>query len=146
MDSGYKKRLFDFDKISVQLLTPFPLDITEGLVLKDSFLSISPVANNQVNYKVGLGGEVLVSENFNQVHILQIEFIPTAPHIVEIDLLKKAKTQFGILIQNNSAPKYKGTASECRILEKPKIDIGTSGFGDFTYKILMTDYVDVFIP
>jgi hypothetical protein len=49
------------------------------------------------------------------------------------------------IFQNNSSPRYKGIASECRFIEKPSIKLGQKGFDDFVYKILMTDYNEVFL-
>lgn len=101
--------------------------------------------SNLVSYSVGLGGETLVSENLNGVHTLSLSYLPSAEITLKLDILKKLKTQFGIFINNVSSPGYKGMASECRIIEKPKVHIGTIGFKDFSYKIVMTDYVEIFI-
>lgn len=139
-----KKRLFDIDKLSVILLYPLPIEITEGLILEDSFLTVEKINKDLVKHKVGLGGEVLISENFDSVHSLTLNYLPTAPAVVELGLLQKAKTQFGIVIQNNSAPKYKGAASECRIVNKPDVSIGIGGFRDCIFKILMTDYIEIY--
>jgi hypothetical protein len=141
----YTKRLFDFDKLNIVLITPIPISIIEGLVLENSFLSIEKEAKH-VNYKVGLGGEVLVSENFHGIHFLDLNYLPNSPSVLEIDILKKIKTQFGVLIQNNSAPKYKGIASECRVLEVPSTGIGTEGFSNKKFRILMTDFIEVYLP
>lgn len=144
MSDYMKKRLFDIDKLSVILLYPLPIEITEGLILEDSFLTIEKANKELVKHKVGLGGEVLINENFDPVHYLTLNYLPSAPAVVELGLLQKAKTQFGVVIQNNSAPKYKGVASECRILNKPDVSIGTIGFKDSVFKILMTDYIETY--
>ncbi|MBK8397430.1 MAG: hypothetical protein IPL26_19625 [Leptospiraceae bacterium] len=140
-----KKRLFDFDKLSLILLSPIPWDLLEGLVLEDSFLSVKKESKN-IGYKRGLGGEVLISEIFDSVHLLTLTYLPNSPIVYKLHSLKILKSQFGLNIQNNSAPKYKGVASECRFLENPQVKVGTNGFGDLEFQILMTDYVDVFLP
>lgn len=140
-----KRRLFDFDKLNLLLLSPAPLDLLTGLVLEDSFVSVKKESKN-IGYKKGLGGEVLVSELFDSIHLLELKYLPNSPIVYKLHSLKILKTQFGITIQNNSAPKYKGVASECRFLENPGLQIGTSGFNDLELTILMTDYVDVFLP
>lgn len=136
---------FNLDKLSITLLTPVPVDVSDGLALAGNFFELTKAANNLVNYKVGLGGETLISENYNDVYVLQLTYLPSAQIVFTLDALKKAKTQFGILIQNNSSPRYKGVASECRFIEKPSLKGGQKGFEDFVYKILMTDYNEVFL-
>lgn len=145
MSNWFKQRNFDLKKLSITLLTPLPVDVSGGLVLSGNFFELTKVVPSLVNYKVGLGGETLVSESFNDVHILTLTYLASAPIVFTLDALKKVKTQFGILIQNNSAPRYKGIASECRFIEKPSIKLGQKGFEDFVYKILMTDYNEVFL-
>lgn len=139
-----KKRLFDFSKLSLLFLVPFPFDALEGLVLEDSFLNIKKESRN-IGYKKGLGGEVLISEVLDNVHLLELTYLPNSPAIVKLTGLRIAKTQFGMTIQNNSSPKYKGAASECRILDTPDTKIGTVGFDDLKYTILMTDYLGVYL-
>ncbi|UMQ59866.1 hypothetical protein [Leptospira interrogans] len=141
----YEKRFFDLEKFNIMLLTPAPLDATAGLILEEEFLKIQKEDAKLVKYKVGLGGEVLVNENQNEVHSLELMYLPSAPVVAKLDLLKKAGTRFGILIQNKSAPKYKGVSSNCRILEKPNVEIGTKGFGNSVWKILMVDYTEVYL-
>lgn len=140
----YKKNLYVFKKLTLTFLTPIPIDGRAGLILDVSHISIEFVGKSAVNYKVGLNGEVLISENLNSVCVLTLKYLPNAPSVAALDLLKKAKTQFGIFINNSSSPSYKGMASECRILEKPSVDIGTNGFDNISYKILMTDYLDIY--
>lgn len=143
--SGEAKHIFDLSSLTIKLL-PYAIDITGGLVLKESSVVIERQNRDLVKVKSGLGGEVLISENIENIHILTLEYLPTATAVYQLGLLQKSKTQFGIYIKNDRAPKYKGIASECRILDKPKIAIGTSGFSDTAYKILMTDYIEAFLP
>lgn len=140
-----KKRLFDFDKLSLLFLVPFPLDVLDGLVLEDSFLTIKKESRN-IGYKKGLGGEVLVSEILDNIHTLELNYLPNSSVVPKLNALRVAKTQFGIAIQNNSAPRYKGGASECRFLDTPDTKIGTIGFDDLKFNILMTDYIGAYLP
>lgn len=142
--AGYKKTLFDFKKLSMVILSPIPLDATEGLSLQDSFIAREKLNPGLVTQKTGLGGEALLSENLDSVFTLTLTYLPSAEILQKLDILKKLKTQFGIFISNNSAPFYKGVASECRFIEVPNWTIGTSGFSDLPYKIIMTDFIDVF--
>lgn len=139
-----RKRLFDFDKLNLLLLSPFPIDLLEGLVLEDSFLSIKKESKN-IGYKKGLGGEVLISEQLDNIHILELNYLPNSPLIPELNTLRVAKTQFGITIKNSSAPKYKGVATECRFIDSPDTKIGIKGFDDLKFNILMTDYIGVYL-
>jgi hypothetical protein len=140
-----KKRLFDFTKLSLLFLVPFPVDVLEGLVLEESFLNIKKESKN-VGYKKGLGGEVLISEILDNVHLLELTYLPNSPVVTSLTNLRIAKTQFGIALQNNSAPRYKGGASECRFLDTPDTQVGTAGFGDLKFTVLMTDYIGVYLP
>ncbi len=139
-------KLFDFTKFSLQVLTPIPQDVTEGMVLSNSFLSIAPAEKNRVKYKSGLGGEVLISETLNPVHLLTLRYLPDADAVRIFDLLYDAKTQFGVTIQNNSAPRYMGGATNCRFVEFPLPDVGGEGFRDDQYVIIMTDYKGKKLP
>lgn len=139
-------KLFDFTKFSLQVLTPIPQDVTEGMVLSNSFLSIAPAEKNRVKYKSGLGGEVLISDTLNPVHLLTLRYLPDADAVRTFDLLYKARTQFGVVIQNSSAPRYKGGATECRFVEYPLPEAGSDGFRDSQYIIIMTDYAGAFLP
>jgi hypothetical protein len=139
-----KKRLFDFYKLSLFLLWPAPLDLLSGLVLEDSFLNIKKESKN-VGYKKGLGGEVLISEILDNCHTLELKYLPNSSVVPSLNAIRVAKTQFGIAIRNNSSPKYKGAASECRFLDTPDLQIGTDGFGDPKFTILMTDYIGVYL-
>ncbi|MCB1176521.1 MAG: hypothetical protein KDK36_02975 [Leptospiraceae bacterium] len=139
-----KKRLFDFDKLNLLLLSPLPIDLLEGLVLEDSFLSIKKESKN-IGWKKGLGGEVLISEQLDNVHTLDLKYLPNSPLVFQLNTLKVAKTQFGITLQNNSAPKYKGAATECRFIDTPDLKVGVKGFEDLQFKILMTDYIGVYL-
>lgn len=136
------KRVFDPDKFSITVLTPAPIDISAGITGR---IAIDKVNKDLIKTKTGLNGEVLISEQYDDMHYLTIAFLPTAPAIYVLDILKKIKTQFGVLVSNNSSPKYKGVASESRIINKPDSKIGDSGFEDLTYKILMSDYNEIFI-
>lgn len=140
-----KRRLFDFEKFSLFLLWPAPLDILNGLVLEESFLNIKKQSKN-IGYKVGLGGEVLISEILDNVHTLELNYLPNSSIVSTLNAIRSAKTQFGIIIQNNSAPKYKGISSECRFMDTPDISIGTDGFHDTKFNILMTDYIGIYLP
>lgn len=144
MSENGKKRLFDFSKLSLFLLSPLPIDLLEGLVLEDSFLNIKKESKS-ISYKKGLGGEVLISEIFDSVYFLELNYLPNSPVVFELGILRSAKMQFGIKIQNNSAPKYKGAASECRFFETPETKVGTMGFGDLRFIILMTDYIGLYL-
>ncbi|EMN59822.1 hypothetical protein KHM19_21370 [Leptospira borgpetersenii] len=104
----YEKRFFDIEELSITLIAPIPFDVTAGLILEDKFLKIQKEDPKLVKYKVGIGGEVLTNKNLNEVHSLELQYLPSAPAVAKLDLLKKAGTRFAILIQNKSAPKYKG--------------------------------------
>lgn len=140
------RKLFDFTKFSLQLLTPIPLDVTEGMVLSNSFCVLAYSDKNRVKVKVGLGGEVLISESQNPVHLLTLRYLPGADAVRQFDLLYKARTQFGISVQNNSTPRYKGGATECRFVEYPLPEAGNEGFRDNQYIIVMTDYIGGYLP
>ena len=142
--SYMSKRTFDVEGLSIILITPIPLEISEGLILQETFMSIEKLTKDLVGHKVGLGGEVLVNEKYDMIHTLTLTYLPTAPAVVELGLLEKLKTQFGLMIKNNSAPRYRGFASECRILNKPDIAIGIGGYKDLVWKIIMADYVDAY--
>ncbi|WP_061244833.1 hypothetical protein [Leptospira noguchii] len=141
----FDKRLFDIEKLTITLLIPTPLDIAAGLVLEDPFLKIQKEDPKLIKFKVGLGGETLLNENINNVHSVELYYLPSAPAVSELDLLKKAGTRFGILFQNNSSPRYKGMASNCRIVEKPPLAVGVKGFGTLVWKILMADYIEIYL-
>ncbi|EMO26207.1 hypothetical protein LEP1GSC170_1488 [Leptospira interrogans serovar Bataviae str. HAI135] len=140
------KKLFDFKNLSVTLLTPVPVDVTAGLILEgSSFLKVTKEDPKLIKYKIGIGGEVLVIDGVNDLNILDLQYLPNAPAISTLEILKKIGTRFGLLIQNDSSPKYKGMSSNCRILEKPNLDIGKSGFSNLPWKILLLDYSDVYL-
>ncbi|WP_061216222.1 hypothetical protein [Leptospira santarosai] len=141
----YEKRFFDIGEFSITLLTPAPFDATAGLILEDKFLKIQREDVKLQKYKVGIGGEVLTNKNLNEVHSLELQYLPSAPAVARLDLLKKIGTRFAILIQNKSAPKYKGMSSNCKILEKPNVEIGTKGFATSIWKILMVDYIEAYL-
>jgi hypothetical protein len=140
----YKRNLFDFKKMTITVLAPLPMDAMDGLVLEETYLSVEHIGKNLISHKVGLNGEVLISENLNGVCTLTLKYLPNVSMVSALDWIKKSKMQFAVYISNNSSPKYKGVASECRIMEKPVVGIGTGGFRDYSYKILMSDYIDVY--
>jgi hypothetical protein len=139
-----KSRVFDIDKFSITLLTPVPIDISSGISTDNDSVKLEKQSKELVKFKTGLGGEVLVSEQFSSVHFLSIVFLPIARAVQILETLRIAKTQFGILINNNSAPRYKGIASECRILNKPDFIQDDSGFKNQTWKFIMTDYLEIY--
>lgn len=140
------KRLFDFGDMSVMLLTPIPVDVTPGLILEgSSFLRVAKEDTKLLKYKVGIGGEVWVDNSISDVNILDLQYLPNAPAISTLEVLKKTGTRFGLLIQNDSSPKYKGISSNCRILEKPNLDIGNKGFSNLAWKILLLGYNEVYL-
>lgn len=139
------RRVFDLRKLSITLLTPAPIDISSGISERESAIKIDKVTKDLVKTKTGLGGEVLISEQFDDIHLLTIVYLPTSKAVQVFEILRKLKTQFGIVISNNSAPQYKGAASDCRLIGKPDTSIGVkSGFADMPFRIIMTDYIDVF--
>lgn len=139
-----KKKIFKPSEVSVTLLTPFPINVEDGLALENG-IQIEKKTPELINLNVGLGGEVLISEKFDDIHILTLTFIPSAVAVYKIDLLKKLKTRFGILIKNGTVPKYKGIASNCRVIQKPNIAIGgLPGWNDSVWKIAMIDYLEVY--
>lgn len=60
---------FEIGKFSVLLLTPTPIDVTSGLVLDKTIIirKQSPL----IYTKVGLGGEVLISEGFSRLTLIE---------------------------------------------------------------------------
>ncbi|WP_061241537.1 hypothetical protein [Leptospira interrogans] len=141
----YKKN-FRFEALSVTLLTPVPVDVTAGIVLEESsFLGVTKEDPKLLKYKVGIGGEVWVDDSVKDVGVLELKYLPNAPAISTLEILKKTGTRFGLLIQNDSAPKYKGMCSNCRILEKPNLGIGNKGFANLAWKILLLGYNEVYL-
>ncbi len=127
-------------------MSPAPFDVTAGLILDgSSFFKIQKEDPKLLKYKVGIGGEILVNENLNNIHVLDLQYLPNAPAVARLDILKKIGTRFGFLVQNDSSPRYKGISSNCRILEKPVISPGGKGFADSVWKILMIDYTDSYL-
>lgn len=127
------------------LLTPVPVDVSSGLVLEKSFLNVRRVSP-LIQYRVGLGGEVLLSENFSRVAELSLVYLPNAKANGVLEGLVTLGSQFGLQIKSKSQPKYIGIASECRIKERPEIDVTQQrGFEDFKWTIIMTDFIQKFI-
>lgn len=140
------KKIFRFEALSVTLLTPVPVDVTAGIVLEESsFLGVTKEDPKLLKYKVGIGGEVWVDDSVKDVGVLELKYLPNAPAISTLEILKKTGTRFGLLIQNDSAPKYKGMSSNCRILEKPNLGIGNKGFANLAWKILLLGYNEVYL-
>ncbi|WP_061246165.1 hypothetical protein [Leptospira interrogans] len=140
------KKIFRFEALSVTLLTPAPVDVTAGIVLEESsFLGVTKEDPKLLKYKVGIGGEVWVGDSVKDVGVLELKYLPNAPAISTLEILKNTGTRFGLLIQNDSAPKYKGMSSNCRILEKPNLGIGNKGFANLAWKILLLGYNEVYL-
>ena len=138
-------KFYDIEKLSIVLLTPAPVDIVKGLAVEEEFFNLDKVSKD-IAYKVGIGGEVQINQLQNDIHSLQLIYLPNAPAIYQIGALRKAKTEFGIMIQNKSSPNYKGAASKCRIEEKPSVMIGRNGLKNRTYKIILFDFLDIDLP
>ncbi|UML79158.1 MULTISPECIES: hypothetical protein [Leptospira] len=137
---------FRFEGLSVTLLTPVPIDVTAGIVLNEtSFLGVAKEDPKLLRYKVGIGGEVWVDDSVNDVRVLELKYLPNASAISTLEILKNAKTRFGILIQNTSSPRYKGISSNCRILEKPNLGVGNQGFANLPWRILLLGYSEVYL-
>jgi len=137
--------MFNLDKFSLTLLSPVPLDISEGLVLDESFLTVVKSEKELVKVKSGLGGEVLISENLNSLYSLDLIYLPNAKANIILEGLVTIGTQFGMLIQC-PFPKYKGVASECRVVKRPDLALRTTGLDDTAWSIIMSDYIGKFIP
>ncbi|UOG40793.1 hypothetical protein [Leptospira noguchii] len=139
-------KVFDLSKISVIITTPSPVDITPGLVIDGDFFSVEKENKDEVTTRRGTRDESYSTNSIqDSSRIITLKYIPSAPAVSELDLLKKAGTRFGILFQNNSSPRYKGMASNCRIVEKPPLNVGVKGFGTSVWKILMADYIEIYL-
>ncbi len=145
MEERHKRRLFDFDSVSVSLvITAMPINITDGLVLSETFLSVRQ-DEPAVNFVRGLGGEILISDNLDTVAMLELVYVPSSKNVIDLDRAFKSGVSFGMVIQNISSPKYYGVATNCRIINKPDLDIGINGYGNSRWKIIMADYVETYL-
>ncbi|MCX8000787.1 MAG: hypothetical protein N3A69_17870 [Leptospiraceae bacterium] len=135
---------FEIGKFSVLLLTPAPIDVTSGLVLDKTIIirKQSPL----IYTKVGLGGEVLISEGFSRLTLIELTYLPNAEANKVLEGLVTLGAQFGISISNNSKPKWKALASECRVEKRPDVEITSkNAFQDLTWSIVATDFIQKFI-
>jgi len=133
-------RFFDFNDVEIHMLTPVPVSIREGLVLDSTFIDLEKEAEDVTVY-VGLGGEVLVSENPNPVHVLKLEYLPNSKGAIILGGYARLGLAFGITIQARE-PRYKGIASYCRIRRRAGTSISRDGLENHKYQIIMTDYMD----
>lgn len=138
-------KFFTSDELYVIFLIPFPVDMSAGLSIRDSYLEIAKQDKNRVSAKSGLGGEVLISDVFDPIHTLNLTYLPNTKAVEILETLLVLKTQFGVFIHNDSSPIYKGIASECRIIQAPDTGVGNSGFKNLDYKIVMSDYVGAYL-
>ena len=131
---------FDFTDVTIKVLTPIPVDITEGLVLRESFIGVKK-ESKEVSVNVGIGGEVLISDNFHPVSMLTVEYLPNAKGASIFDAYARTSLPFGIYV-SAKYPKYKGVASYCRIFERADKKIEKTGLNNQVFKIVMTDFLD----
>lgn len=84
------KKIFRLEALSVTLLTPVPVDVTAGIVLEESsFLGVTKEDPKLLKYKVGIGGEVWVDDSVKDVGVLELKYLPNAPAISTLEILKK---------------------------------------------------------
>lgn len=133
-------KFFNFDDVEIHLLTPVPISIREGLVMNGTYIELGRDSDD-VNVYVGIGGEVLVSDNPNPVHILKLEYLPNAKGAIAFGAYARFGLPFGISI-SAKAPMYKGIASFCRVKKRSKTVMKKMGHDDQKFEIIMTDYID----
>lgn len=145
MSRDHTRRLFEFDSVSIHLIyTVAPIDITEGLVLDESYISIK-WEGSDTKYTEGLGGEVHISHVPSNAAILDLVYLPSSKNVINLDNVNKTRIPFGIVVQNNSSPRYYGVATRCRILNRPDISIERSGFSNSRWAIVMADYIEKYL-
>lgn len=135
------EKIFDRSKFSVVVLTPAPIDITDGLIQEGDLFESTKETKEESQTRKGLNNEsytTMFSED--KTRELVLRYLPASTAVTTLRALRDNKSVFGIIVKNDSAPKYMLTASNCMIKEDPGTKVnGKSGFADNEFKIRAVD-------
>lgn len=137
-----KDRIFDRSKFSVVVIVDgAPIDITDGLIVDGDMFEAEKEDKSESETRNGLNNEsytILAPET--KTRAVTLRYLPAAAAVVTLQLLRKNHKSFGLVVKNDSAPRYVLSASTATVMEEPPTKInGKSGFADYEFKLRVVD-------